>query len=84
MLGRHDQPPTPPINLLADFAGGSLTCALGILAAVVNRASSVSGAAQLPAVLRACVCVHVRVLSSGLSRYSAHAGKGTSSRCGHG
>ncbi|KAG0717800.1 Alpha-methylacyl-CoA racemase [Chionoecetes opilio] len=43
MLGRKDGPPTPPINLLADFAGGGLTCALGITLALLERSKSGQG-----------------------------------------
>ena len=43
MLGRKDQKPTPPINLLADFAGGGMTCALGILLALFERSKSGKG-----------------------------------------
>lgn len=32
--------PTPPINMLADFAGGGMTCALGILMALIERSKS--------------------------------------------
>ncbi|KAL9987370.1 hypothetical protein ACROYT_G001664 [Oculina patagonica] len=42
-LGRKDQKPTPPINLLADFAGGGLTCAFGILLALFERTKSGKG-----------------------------------------
>lgn len=34
MIGRKGQPPTPPINLLGDYAGGGLYLALGMLAAI--------------------------------------------------
>lgn len=37
MLGRAGEKPTPPINLVADFAGGGLLCAFGILAALQAR-----------------------------------------------
>lgn len=40
MLGRSGEKPTPPINLLADFAGGGLLCAFGILAALESRRST--------------------------------------------
>ena len=42
-LGREDQKPTPPINLLADFGGGGLTCAFGILLALFERTRSGKG-----------------------------------------
>eukprot|EP01127_Copromyxa_protea_P019970 TRINITY_DN6590_c0_g1_i1.p1 TRINITY_DN6590_c0_g1~~TRINITY_DN6590_c0_g1_i1.p1 ORF type:complete len:383 (-),score=54.85 TRINITY_DN6590_c0_g1_i1:82-1230(-) len=39
-LGRGDAPPFPPLNLLADFSGGSLMCAWGILLALYEREKS--------------------------------------------
>jgi len=42
-LGRKDGPPTPPINLLADFAGGGVMCALGIVLALLERTKSGAG-----------------------------------------
>lgn len=39
-LGRHNEKPTPPLNLLAGFAGGGLLCAFGICAALVERNES--------------------------------------------
>ncbi|XP_045625274.1 alpha-methylacyl-CoA racemase isoform X1 [Procambarus clarkii] len=43
LLGRKEGPPTPPINLLADFAGGGLICALGIAFALFERSKSGQG-----------------------------------------
>lgn len=40
MLGRKGQPPTAPVNILADMAGGGLMCAFGILAALLERKES--------------------------------------------
>ncbi|KAG0215140.1 CoA-transferase family III domain-containing protein [Mortierella sp. GBAus27b] len=42
-LGKHDDKPAFPINLLADFAGGGLMCALGILLALQERSRSGKG-----------------------------------------
>ena len=42
-LGRKDGPPYPPANILADFAGGGLTCAFGILVALFSRATTGKG-----------------------------------------
>ncbi len=42
-LGRKDAPPYPPANILADFAGGGLMCAFGILAALLSRAQTGKG-----------------------------------------
>lgn len=59
-IGRAGQPPTPPLNLIGDYAGGSLYMTLGILSAVYERqrsgkgqvvdAAIVDGAASLMAV----------------------------------
>lgn len=42
-LGRANAPPYAPANILADFAGGGLMCAFGILAALLSRASTGKG-----------------------------------------
>ena len=42
-IGRAGQAPAPPLNLLADFGGGGLLLALGVCAALVERASSGQG-----------------------------------------
>ncbi len=42
-IGRVDQPPTPPLNLVADFGGGGMLLAMGILAALVERGGSGRG-----------------------------------------
>jgi alpha-methylacyl-CoA racemase len=42
-LGRADAPPTPPINVLADFAGGGMLLAYGILAALLARERTGTG-----------------------------------------
>jgi len=35
-MGRKDQPPTPPLNLLGDYAGGAMLLAMGMLAAILH------------------------------------------------
>ena len=42
-LGPVDQPPLPPLNLVADFAGGSLFALNGILSALYEREKSGQG-----------------------------------------
>lgn len=42
-LGRSEEKPYAPLNLVADFAGGSLTCALGIVMALLERTKSGKG-----------------------------------------
>jgi alpha-methylacyl-CoA racemase len=59
LIGRQGQPPTPPLNLVADIGGGGLILAFGILAALLSRertgdgqvidAAMVDGAAVLAA-----------------------------------
>jgi alpha-methylacyl-CoA racemase len=40
VVGRAGERPVPPVNLLGDFGGGGMLLALGVLAALVERASS--------------------------------------------
>jgi alpha-methylacyl-CoA racemase len=42
-IGRAGERPIPPLNLLGDFGGGGMLLALGVLAALVERASSGRG-----------------------------------------
>ena len=42
-IGRADQLPTPPLNLVGDFGGGALYLALGILSALLERQTSGRG-----------------------------------------
>jgi len=42
-IGRAGQPPTVPLNLIGDFGGGGLLMALGVCAALVERATSGQG-----------------------------------------
>ncbi|XP_053155372.1 alpha-methylacyl-CoA racemase isoform X3 [Hemicordylus capensis] len=42
-LGRKDENPYAPLNLLADFAGGGVLCALGIVMALHERTKSGKG-----------------------------------------
>ncbi|MCI4386679.1 hypothetical protein PGIGA_G00065270 [Pangasianodon gigas] len=43
MLGRSSEKPYAPLNLVADFAGGGLMCALGIVLALLERSKSGQG-----------------------------------------
>ncbi len=43
LIGRRGEKPLAPINLLGDFAGGGMLCALGIALALVERSSSGRG-----------------------------------------
>ncbi len=61
LLGRRGEPPVPPVNLVADFGGGGMLLAVGVLAALleVSRsgrgqvvdAAMVDGAALLSAMI---------------------------------
>jgi alpha-methylacyl-CoA racemase len=42
-FGRHGQPPTPPLNLLGDFAGGSLYLAFGLVCGILEARRSGQG-----------------------------------------
>ena len=42
-IGRRDQPPTPPLNLVGDFGGGALYLALGVVAAMLEARESGKG-----------------------------------------
>ena len=42
-IGRADEPPVPPLNLVADFGGGSMFLIFGILAALFERSKSGHG-----------------------------------------
>jgi alpha-methylacyl-CoA racemase len=42
-LGYRDRPPPPPLNLVADFGGGSMLALLGIVAALYERERSGRG-----------------------------------------
>lgn len=42
-LGRKNENPYAPVNLLADFAGGGVMCAMGIVIALFERVRSGRG-----------------------------------------
>jgi alpha-methylacyl-CoA racemase len=42
-IGRENQPPTPPLNLVGDFAGGGLYLALGMVSAMLEARQSGHG-----------------------------------------
>ena len=37
LMGSEDAPPKPPLNLVADYGGGSMFLLYGLLAAVISR-----------------------------------------------
>jgi len=42
-IGRKDEPPVPPLNLAADYAGGTMFLVFGVLAALYERQQSGKG-----------------------------------------
>ena len=42
-IGRRDEPPSLPLNLIGDFGGGALYLALGMLAGIIEARSSQKG-----------------------------------------
>lgn len=42
-IGRADAPPTPPLNLLGDYAGGAMLLAMGLLAAMLHARATGQG-----------------------------------------
>ena len=44
MMGHHDRPPTPPLNLVSDFGGGGMYLAFGIACALLKARLTGQGA----------------------------------------
>ena len=42
-IGRHDEAPTPPLNMLGDYGGGSMFLVMGVLAALLEAGRSGQG-----------------------------------------
>jgi alpha-methylacyl-CoA racemase len=42
-MGTPDRPPAPPLNLIGDYGGGSMSAVVGVLAALIERHTSGSG-----------------------------------------
>jgi alpha-methylacyl-CoA racemase len=66
-IGRHGQPPTPPLNLVGDFGGGAMYLAFGVMCAMFE--ASRSGLGQ---VVDAAMVDGVASLMT--SYYGGHAG----------
>ncbi|MGE0384754.1 MAG: CaiB/BaiF CoA transferase family protein [Gammaproteobacteria bacterium] len=83
-VGRKDAPPTPPLNLLGDFAGGSMYLVMGLLAGILSARSTgrgqvvdaaiVDGAASLMTHFYGLVAggLHLPERGSNLSDTGAH------------
>jgi alpha-methylacyl-CoA racemase len=55
MLPKIADKPSFPLNLLADFAGGGLMCALGIMLALIERGRSGRGQIVEADMVRLCL-----------------------------
>jgi len=55
-FGPPDGPPVPPLNLVADFAGGGMLAALGIIAALYERQRTGLGQHIDAAMIDGCHC----------------------------
>lgn len=86
MLGTSPgSPPQPPINILGDFAGGSLVCLLGILMALIERGASGKGqVVEADMVTGARYISTFLVLAAGLEHptWGAPVGDGTEAKRG--
>ncbi|MFH0845380.1 MAG: CaiB/BaiF CoA-transferase family protein, partial [Pseudomonadota bacterium] len=75
LFRRVGEKPLPPCNLLGDFAGGGMLCAMGILLALVERnrsgegqvvdAAMVDGAANLSTLFYGLLANHMMTLNIG-------------------
>ena len=63
LLSRDDRPPVPPLNLLGDYAGGSLYMVLGVLAALYERERSGRGQVIDAAVIDGCASLLTPILA---------------------
>lgn len=74
MMGEAGKPPTPPLNLVADFGGGTMFLLLGIMAALYERQTSGKGQ-----VIDAAMVDGVSAFMGLFSRFR-HAGSWTDQR----
>jgi alpha-methylacyl-CoA racemase len=75
LFRRKGEKPLPPCNLLGDFAGGGMLCAMGILLALIERnnsgkgqivdAAMVDGAANLSVLFYGLLANHLMTLDIG-------------------
>lgn len=66
MMGPADAPPMPPLNLVADFGGGTMFLLFGILSAVYARTQTGKGA-----VIDAAMCEGVPAMMGLLQQWQA-------------
>ena len=75
-VGSADRPPVAPLNLLADFAGGSLLAAFGIVAALFERERSGLGQYIDSAMIDGCMSMMSMHFADWGSSVLPHRGKG--------
>lgn len=63
MLGRRGEPPLFPVNILGDFAGGGMLCAMGICLALLERGVSGKGQVVDAAMVRSATVHNATVAS---------------------
>jgi alpha-methylacyl-CoA racemase len=69
-IGRADQKPTPPLNLLGDFAGGSLYLAFGMVCALLEARTSGRGQVVDAAIVDGAA--HLMTMIYGLHQAGMH------------
>lgn len=62
-IGRSDSGPVPPLNLVADFGGGAMLLAVGVLAGVLHARSSGQGQVVDAAMTDGCALLQAMTLS---------------------
>ena len=74
-LGPADGPPLPPHNLVADYGGGGMLLAVGVLAALVERSRSGSGQVVDAAMVDgAALLMSLMFVLRGMGRFSLDRG----------
>lgn len=68
-IGRAGQVPNPPLNLVGDFGGGGMLLALGVCAALVERAGSGLGQVVDAAMVDGAALLMAPLLGASLSGY---------------
>ncbi|MET0144737.1 MAG: CaiB/BaiF CoA-transferase family protein [Ilumatobacteraceae bacterium] len=73
-IGPADRPPTPPLNVVGDYGGGALAMVVGVLASLVERASSGQGAVVDTSILQGATSLFGLVFA-GLARRGEPVGR---------
>jgi alpha-methylacyl-CoA racemase len=70
-FGRYGQPPTPPLNLLGDFAGGAMYLAFGLVCGILEARQSGKGQVVDAAMIdgaASLMMAHTGMVAAGLAR----------------